>query len=109
MLGNLRNPPEPFGDVIRTHFRLKARPIMKQLDTWLTQDDGKTLEQDGALSAQMRHGKASGSSNAFRKDVADLKIILQKLIDGEDIPSGSTTTPDIPHTHVGDDEDLDEE
>ncbi|KAG8794758.1 hypothetical protein FRC17_008233, partial [Serendipita sp. 399] len=40
MLGNLKNPPEPFQDVIQTHFRLKAKAITEQLDKWLAMDDG---------------------------------------------------------------------
>ena len=114
MLGALRNPPEPFGDVIRTHFKLKARTLVKQLDDWLAQDDGKPLEQDGAVSAS-RHAKAAtGSSSAFRRDVEDLKGALRNLINGEDVPPApaGTATPDPPP--VPEDEDdatelLDEE
>ena len=40
MLGNLKAPPEPWADVIRTHFRLKAKSITAQLDKWLAEDDG---------------------------------------------------------------------
>jgi len=48
MLGNLKNPPEPFADVIRTHFRLKAKSVTAQLDDWLAKDDGKnTLGEHG--------------------------------------------------------------
>lgn len=77
MLSNLRNPPEPFENVIRTHFRLKARSIMKQLDQWLAQDDGKLISQDGAYNQKMAAG---GSSNGFQTDVEELKDELQKLM-----------------------------
>ena len=95
MLGNLRNPPEPFADVIRTHFRLKSRSLTKQLDAWLAQDDGKPLEKDGGMSAA-RHRGATGSSQAFRKDVEDLKAALRNLINFEDIApaSASGATPE---------------
>lgn len=33
-MDNLKNPPEPWADVIQTHFRLKARSIEAQLDQW---------------------------------------------------------------------------
>lgn len=87
MLGNLKNPPEPFADVIRTHFRLKARSIMKQLDEWLKLDDGKPVDgvnQGGGIRAN----NAGSSTNGFQKDVEELKELLQKLIDGEEIEPG---------------------
>lgn len=91
MLGNLKNPPEPFGDVIRTHFRLKARSIMKQLDEWVQLDDGKSLSGDGAQpSPNARNGPApGGSSNGFLEDVEELKGLLRKLMAGEDISVAS--------------------
>lgn len=76
MLGNIRNPPEPFGDVIRTHFRLKARSITAQLDKWLAQDDGKLTLADGAASAR---GPAGASSAAFQADIDEMKRVLQGL------------------------------
>ena len=88
MLGNLRNPPEPFGDVIRTHFRLKARSLAKQLDDWLLVDDGKPLEPDGAAVRSGRGPAGTGSSSAFRRDVEELKEALRKLVDGEEVPRG---------------------
>lgn len=80
MLGNLKTPPEPFSDVIRTHFRLKARSITNQLDDWLSKDDGKVTSPDGGgysgASAKM---DGSGSSNGFSKDIVEMKTILKKL------------------------------
>lgn len=74
MLGNLKNPPEPFGDIIRTHFRLKAKSISAQLDDWLAKDDGKQTSGDGAHGA-----KDSSSNNGFQKDVKDLKELFESL------------------------------
>ncbi|KAI0677647.1 ubiquitin conjugating enzyme family protein [Trametes maxima] len=81
MLGNLKAPPEPWADVIRTHFRLKARSISAQLDKWLAEDDGHATVSDGGY-----HNKApaSGSSNGFAEDVAELKELLAKLQAGEE-------------------------
>ena len=79
MLGNLKNPPEPFGDVIRTHFRLKARSLMTQLDEWLAQDDGRSIQTDGAMGG--RH-PAAGSSASVQADVTELKGMLQRLMEG---------------------------
>ena len=81
MLGNLKNPPEPFGDIIRTHFRLKARPISAQLDRWLSQDDGLQTANDGASSSCSRMG-AGGSANGLQTDVEELKRLLKQLQDG---------------------------
>ncbi|OJA14679.1 hypothetical protein AZE42_02395 [Rhizopogon vesiculosus] len=78
MLGNLRNPPEPFGDVIRTHYRLKSQVIIAQLDRWLTMDDGKSTVGD---SFSTRHD-AGGSSNGFKKDVEEMQQLLRQLQEG---------------------------
>jgi hypothetical protein len=75
MLGNLKAPPEPFSDIIGTHFRLKARSISVQLDEWLKLDDGKATMPDGAYSG----GRAEGSASAFTKDVEELKQLLREL------------------------------
>ena len=76
MLGNLKNPPEPFEDVIRTHFRLKAKSIMKQLDEWLALDDGKPIT-DGGYGGKIP--MAAGSTNGFQADVDELKRLLTQL------------------------------
>lgn len=77
MLGNLKAPPEPFADVIETHFRLKARSISAQLDDWLRKDDGKATAPDGGSVGARDIG--TGSANGFAKDVEELKKILKKL------------------------------
>ena len=82
MLGNLKAPPEPWADVIRTHFRLKAKSITAQLDKWLAEDDGNATMGDGAYTQKTL---ASGSSNGFAEDVAELKGLLKKLQAGEDL------------------------
>ncbi|OBZ70225.1 Baculoviral IAP repeat-containing protein 6 [Grifola frondosa] len=86
MLGNLKAPPEPWGDVIRTHFRLKARSIIVQLDKWLEEDDGKATTGDGAYTQK---SVASGSSNGFRADVDELKTLLTRLQSGDSIDTSS--------------------
>ncbi|TFY83061.1 hypothetical protein EWM64_g951 [Hericium alpestre] len=84
MLGNLKNPPEPFGDIIRTHFRLKARCINEQLDKWLAQDDGRGLAADGATIGR---GATGGSTNGFAADVQEMKRLL---LDLRKAPAGET-------------------
>lgn len=76
MLGNLQNPPEPFQDVIRTHFRLKAKSISRQLDEWLAKDDGRGVAADGAMAARSGPG---GNSDSMARDVAELKKAFLKL------------------------------
>ncbi|KAJ7507770.1 hypothetical protein B0H11DRAFT_1968607 [Mycena galericulata] len=78
MLGNLQNPPEPFADIIRTHYRLKARSIAEQLDQWLSTDDGKPTMGDGGGQP---HGRDSvgQSSNGLAEDVAEMKRVLKDL------------------------------
>lgn len=84
MLGNLKTPPEPFSDIIRTHFRLKAKVISEQLDRWLAQDDGRSTAGDGGV-AYNGAAKAGTSASELRKDVDDLKRLLKRLQNGDDI------------------------
>ena len=80
MLGNLKNPPEPFADIVYTHFRLKARSISSQLDDWLSKDDGKVTSFDGGVYLGVNPKMDnSGSSNGFSKDIVEMKAILKKL------------------------------
>ncbi|KAJ8086580.1 hypothetical protein AAF712_002010 [Marasmius tenuissimus] len=84
MLGNLKTPPEPFADVIRTHFRLKSKSVRAQLDEWLSEDDGKATMGDGA-SLSERGARDGSSDNGFKKDVDEMKRLLRRLEEGEDI------------------------
>jgi len=80
MLDALKNPPEPFGEVIRTHFRLKARAVEKQLDTWLKEDDGRHLASDGGEYANVGGRNNTGSSsNGLQADVDAMKKLLKEL------------------------------
>lgn len=80
MLGNLKNPPEPFGDIIRTHFRLKVRSVSAQLDQWLSQDDGHQTVNDGAASGRSGQG---GSANGLQADTEELKRVMKRLQEGD--------------------------
>jgi hypothetical protein len=91
MLNHLKNPPEPFGDVIRTHFRLKARSILKQLDEWVELDDSRPLNGDGAYAAP-NVPKASGSSNGFAEDVNELRNLLNPLLAGGSVDGSSSSS-----------------
>lgn len=76
MLDTLRNSPEPFEEIIRTHFRLKAKAISDQLDKWLAEDDGKSTTGDGG---GYTGAKNEGSSNSeFRKDIQELKKVIKE-------------------------------
>ncbi|CAE6494097.1 unnamed protein product [Rhizoctonia solani] len=90
MLGNLKTPPEPFADVITTHFRLKARSLFKQLDEWLELDDGRPL--DGQNGGGQPNSTASGAGQPLRRDVQELKSLLLKL--NPKAASGSTASSD---------------
>lgn len=78
MLGNLKEPPSPFEDIISTHFRLKAKAISEQLDRWAQLDKGhggasvpKNLEPFGE--------GASVSVDQMQSDVKELKQLLAEL------------------------------
>ncbi|KAG5637774.1 hypothetical protein H0H81_003275 [Sphagnurus paluster] len=79
MLGNLKNPPEPFSDIIHTHYRLKARSISAQLDEWLRMDDGKPTTSDGGGYIGGAKPEAGGSGNRLKKDVDEMKALLAEL------------------------------
>ncbi|KAG6919415.1 hypothetical protein DXG01_006298 [Tephrocybe rancida] len=84
MLGNLKAPPEPFADIIHTHFRLKARSIAAQLDQWLADDDGKSTTADGGgYGANGGKAESGGSTNGLKKDADELKALLTQLESGK--------------------------
>ncbi|EIW82142.1 ubiquitin conjugating enzyme family protein [Coniophora puteana RWD-64-598 SS2] len=89
MLGYLKAPPEPFEDVIRTHFRLKAPMIAAQLDKWLAEDDGRlTLDDGGGYAVRGGpKGQSGRSTNGFKEDVDEIKAVLQELQSGTSEPS----------------------
>lgn len=75
MLGNLQSPPEPFEDVIKTHFKLKGDDICAQLDKWLQMDDKvKTV----AVEVGGGSGRAEAGLN-LKSDVATLKALIKRL------------------------------
>jgi hypothetical protein len=80
MLGNLKNPPEPFVDVIQTHFRLKAKSITQQLDKWLKMDDG--LPVNGSNHGGTASSATGSAGAAFQRDVTELKNLLRDLASG---------------------------
>ena len=80
MLGVLKTPPEPFGDVIRTHFRLKATSVMKQLDKWQSMDDGRFTDgRNHGDSSPVVTREAGSSQNGLKRDIEELKGILRGL------------------------------
>ncbi|KIY34108.1 ubiquitin-conjugating enzyme family protein [Cryptococcus gattii E566] len=46
MANNIKNPPHPFENEIKTHFRLKAKAIRQQIEKWREMDDSKEVEAD---------------------------------------------------------------
>lgn len=62
-------------EVIKTHFKLKGPSILKQLDVWESEDDGKGTVQDSMTAIRSTFPKASPSA-AFKKDLEDLRAEL---------------------------------
>lgn len=48
MLGNMIDPPAPWKSVVDGHFKNKGPHIIKLLDKWLEEDDGRPTVGDGA-------------------------------------------------------------
>ncbi|WVQ77522.1 hypothetical protein IAR50_007208 [Cryptococcus sp. DSM 104548] len=46
MANNIKNPPYPFENEIRTHFRLKAKTIRQQIERWRALDDKQEILGD---------------------------------------------------------------
>lgn len=93
MLEYLKTPPSGFEDIIKTHFKLKARSLKKQLDKWLAEDDGKPLYGDSMSSATSGSYLVGSSASAaaavanpgqtmtaFAKDIEEVKTLLDKLV-----------------------------
>ena len=104
MLGNLKEPPEPFKDIIRTHFKLKSQSIKKQLDAWLKEDDGRSTVGDvvgmpipsassklSAVAKAASNAVGAGSSSAIKRDIDELKALLTHL-EMEDAAGPSSST-----------------
>lgn len=86
MANNLKNPPFPFENEIKTHFRLKAKAIRAQIDRWKAEDDGKTTNRDYVgISPQAPSSNASSSQTPF--DVAAKHLL--SLLDELDPPAAS--------------------
>ena len=81
MLENLQEPPPPFADVIRTHFRLKAKEISAQLDRWVSLDDGISINRSnhGGPAGADATPAASARGAQLRKGVDEVKAILARL------------------------------
>ncbi|KAF8313070.1 hypothetical protein DL93DRAFT_1188221 [Clavulina sp. PMI_390] len=84
MLGNIQDPPAPFADIIRTHFRLKAKSLVAQLEKWQASDDG--LKIDGANS-----GGPGSSGSQMKKDIEELKLALKQLTANGDAAKSSSS------------------
>lgn len=84
MLGVLQDPPPPFADIIRTHFRLKAKALTAQLDRWLREDDGTPTNRNNSGGVVTVSGAAAAvagvsRNNGMTKHVDEIKAILGKL------------------------------
>jgi hypothetical protein len=75
MLGNLQTPPEPFEDVIKTHFKLKATEINEQMDHWLKLDDKAKPTSNDMVGGS---GRAETAIN-LKADIASLKNLIKGL------------------------------
>lgn len=80
MANNLKNPPFPFENEIKTHFRLKAKAIRAQIDRWKAEDDGKATNRDYVgISPQAPSSNASSSQTPFEVAAKHLLSLLDEL------------------------------
>ncbi|KAJ3980005.1 ubiquitin-conjugating enzyme/RWD-like protein [Lentinula detonsa] len=66
-------------EVIRTHFRLKARSIQEQMDGWLNEDDDRALVPDGAEYSGPGRDSSPSGPNGFKEDIDALVDLLKDL------------------------------
>jgi len=78
MLGNLKNPPSPFEDIIKTHFRFKKFEIAEQLDKWVTLEKSKGGNDNEDRAVHRFHSNVV-SSDTFLGCVKELKELLHDL------------------------------
>lgn len=95
MLEYLKNPPEGFEEIIKTHFKLKARSLKKQLDKWLEEDDGKPLHAD-SMTAIRAYSAGTSASAAAQVGAAGITAPVAAAsgeagADGASTPDGSVT------------------
>ncbi|GFZ49786.1 hypothetical protein JCM24511_07189 [Saitozyma sp. JCM 24511] len=93
MGNNIKNPPHPFESEIRTHFRLKAKSIRKQLEAWKKLDDGRDIDSYahsgfGSSSAAALH-TGDKARKAFDKAADEVRRLLDDLEGGKDVVSGN--------------------
>ncbi|ORY34658.1 hypothetical protein BCR39DRAFT_513852 [Naematelia encephala] len=84
MANNIKTPPYPFENEIKTHFRLKSQWIRKQLDRWKALDDGHPISGDsyspGVRSRDSKPSeRAEGSQVPFDQYADELRQLLDEL------------------------------
>lgn len=64
VLSNLVSPPEPWRAVVQGHFKNKGPSIIKLLDKWLEEDDGRALAGDGHVYMNQPAGPPANPTQA---------------------------------------------
>nr|XP_019043448.1 ubiquitin-conjugating enzyme family protein [Kwoniella bestiolae CBS 10118]OCF22378.1 ubiquitin-conjugating enzyme family protein [Kwoniella bestiolae CBS 10118] len=86
MANNIKNPPLPFENEIKTHFRLKSKSIRQQIEKWKDLDDGKPVTGDAYSSL----GSSNDKSRSFDSASKEMLRLLDQLDSGD-----STTSSDV--------------
>ena len=84
MIEMLKAPPEPFAEVVKTHFVLKKRDILVGLNEWL---EGTNLElPENEIKSTLQHNIwvvkdffRTGIRGAFQEAILELKQLLEGL------------------------------
>ncbi|WVF68400.1 hypothetical protein IAT40_003165 [Kwoniella sp. CBS 6097] len=79
MANNIRTPPRPFENEVKTHFRLKARSIREQIKKWKTLDDGQQTKADSYGGPGYPSTTINLESTAFDKAAEGVLRLLDEL------------------------------
>ncbi|KIR36597.1 ubiquitin-conjugating enzyme family protein [Cryptococcus deuterogattii MMRL2647] len=80
MANNIKNPPHPFENEIKTHFRLKAKAIRQQIEKWREMDDSKEVEADYWGGAHAHTSVTSAlSKRSFEAAAKEVLRLLDEL------------------------------
>ncbi|KAK8849763.1 hypothetical protein IAR55_005099 [Kwoniella newhampshirensis] len=79
MANNIKCPPFPFENEIRTHFRLKAEDVRKQITRWKALDDGQAIKTDDHSPHSGTQMSKPSKGTPFDQAAEAVRQMLNKL------------------------------
>ncbi|TYJ53196.1 hypothetical protein B9479_006174 [Cryptococcus floricola] len=79
MANNIKKPPHPFENEIKTHFRLKAKTIRQQIGKWRAQDDKQEILGDNWRDKNDPENTNPESKRGFAHCAREVLRLLDEL------------------------------